>query len=110
MNDGLADERQVLRYSALLFGVFYGFSHQRTIYSNQKAAHVEHEYKQKESLIQKAKLEYAKKQMPPQSETADGGGKLLVNYLASGPLRKDPSNVASRTLTDALNSHHGSNG
>lgn len=70
-----ADSLQVLRYSALLFGLFYGFSHQTSIYANAKAAHAEHEYKHKEALIQKAKAEFAKKNLPPQSRTADGGGK-----------------------------------
>jgi len=63
----------VLRYSALIFGVFYGFSHQKTLNANAKAAHAEHEYKHKESLIQKAKLEWAKKTLPPESKTASGG-------------------------------------
>lgn len=65
---------QVLRYSALLFGIFYGFSHQRTITANNKASHVEHEYKHKESLIEKAKLEWKKKNLPPEAKTASGGG------------------------------------
>jgi hypothetical protein len=73
---------QVLRYSALLFGIFYGFSHQRTINANAKAAHAEHEYKHKEALIQKAKAEFAKKNLPPQAKAADGGGEFL-----SGPIR-----------------------
>jgi F-type H+-transporting ATP synthase subunit e len=64
---------KVLRYSALLFGIFYGFSHQRTIAANNKASHVEHEYKHKESLIEKAKLEWKKKNMPPEARTAGGG-------------------------------------
>jgi F-type H+-transporting ATP synthase subunit e len=72
-----------LRYSALLFGVFYGFSHQRTIYANAKAAHAEHEYKHKEALIQKAKAEFAKKNLPPQAKTADGGGEFLGQFNMS---------------------------
>lgn len=68
------DVLQVLRYSALFFGIFYGFSHQRTVTANTKAAHIEHEYKQKESLIHKAKEEWAKKNLPAQAKTADDGG------------------------------------
>lgn len=64
---------QVLRYSALFFGVFYGFSHQRTLNSNAEIQHKEHAYKHRESLIEKAKLEWAKKTMPPESKTAGGG-------------------------------------
>ncbi|KAF7503327.1 hypothetical protein GJ744_003970 [Endocarpon pusillum] len=63
----------VLRYSALLFGIFYGFSHQRTIYANNKASHVENEYKHRESLIEKAKLEWKKKNLPPEARTGSGG-------------------------------------
>lgn len=65
---------QVLRYSALLAGVFYGFSHQRTIYSSNAASHAQAEYQHKVDLIQKAKLEWAKKTLPPQSKTGSGDG------------------------------------
>jgi hypothetical protein len=80
---GNIDWQQVLRYSALLFGVFYGFSHQRSIYTSAKAAHAEHEYKHKEALIQKAKAEFAKKNLPPQAKTADGGGECLCRSIRS---------------------------
>jgi F-type H+-transporting ATP synthase subunit e len=67
-----SDTSQVLRYSALVVGIFYGFSHQRTITNTAHAAHVQSEYKKKESLIQKAKLEWAKKTLPPSAKTAEG--------------------------------------
>ncbi|ODA78770.1 hypothetical protein RJ55_06153 [Drechmeria coniospora] len=54
----------VLRWSALAVGVFYGFSHQRTITATQQAQHQEHEYAQKQKLINKAKAEFAKKNNP----------------------------------------------
>jgi F-type H+-transporting ATP synthase subunit e len=73
----------VLRYSALLFGIFYGFTHQRTVTSNIKASHVEHEYKHKESLIEKAKLEWKKKNLPP---GANGGGKSYSSGLPNSEL------------------------
>lgn len=69
-----SNQVQVLRYSALLAGLFYGFSHQRTITSNNAAAHAQAEYQHKLDLIQKAKLEWAKKSLPPQSKTASGDG------------------------------------
>jgi F-type H+-transporting ATP synthase subunit e len=72
-----------LRYSALFFGIIYGFSHQRTLNANARAAHAEHEYKHKESLIHKAKLEFAKKNMPPQTNAADSGGELFQRHSAS---------------------------
>ncbi|KAI1612171.1 ATP synthase E chain-domain-containing protein [Exophiala viscosa] len=62
----------VLRWSALAAGIFYGFTHQRTISSNTAAAHAHAEYQHKLDLIQKAKAEYAKKNLPPQSKTASG--------------------------------------
>ena len=64
----------MLRYSALLAGIFYGFSHQRTITANNAAAHAHAEYQHKADLIQKAKLEWAKKTLPPQAKTASGDG------------------------------------
>ncbi|KJZ78423.1 hypothetical protein HIM_02461 [Hirsutella minnesotensis 3608] len=54
----------VLRWSALAVGVFYGFSHQRTIRSTQKAEHEKHEYEQKQKLIDQAKAEFAKQKKP----------------------------------------------
>ncbi|EXJ77980.1 hypothetical protein A1O3_09139 [Capronia epimyces CBS 606.96] len=62
----------VLRYSALLAGIFYGFSHQRTITARTAAAHEQAEYQHKLDLIEKAKLEWAKKTLPPQAKTAGG--------------------------------------
>lgn len=73
-----------MRYSALFFGIIYGFSHQRTLNASARAAHAENEYKHKESLIQKAKLEFAKKNMPPHMKTANGGGELFQKRSPSG--------------------------
>ncbi|KAL6869835.1 F1F0 ATP synthase subunit e, mitochondrial [Amphichorda felina] len=61
----------VLRWSALAFGVFYGFSHQRTIRQTQKAEHDEHEWEQKQKVIDQAKAEWAKKTSPPAAASAD---------------------------------------
>lgn len=63
---------QVLRYSALVFGIFYGFSHQRTITAQSHASHAQAEWKHKEDLIQKAKLEWKKKQDPSSFKGDDG--------------------------------------
>ncbi|KAJ3579611.1 hypothetical protein NPX13_g954 [Xylaria arbuscula] len=54
----------VLRYSALAFGVFYGFSHQRSIYASQRAAAAKKEYAHKQQLINQAKAEYSKSKNP----------------------------------------------
>lgn len=60
----------VLRYSALGLGVFYGFTHQRSITNTEKAAAAKREYEHKESLIAKAKAEYSKLKNPA---AASGG-------------------------------------
>ncbi|KAI1075098.1 ATP synthase subunit E [Whalleya microplaca] len=54
----------VLRYSALAFGVFYGFTHQRSINATQKAAAARREYEHKQHLIEQAKAEYLKSKNP----------------------------------------------
>ncbi|RMZ85166.1 hypothetical protein DV738_g225, partial [Chaetothyriales sp. CBS 135597] len=59
----------VLRYSALIFGVFYGFQHQRSITASIKASEEHAEYERKQSLIDQAKKEWAKKTLPPPSKT-----------------------------------------
>ncbi|KAK4087220.1 hypothetical protein PCL_07505 [Purpureocillium lilacinum] len=62
----------VLRWSALAVGVFYGFSHQRTITTTQRAAHEQHEYEQKQKLIDQAKAEFAKQKNPQPASQSDG--------------------------------------
>jgi F-type H+-transporting ATP synthase subunit e len=62
----------VLRWSALAVGVFYGFSHQRTITASQRAEHDRHEYEQKQKLINQAKAEYAKIKNPSPAAADDG--------------------------------------
>ena len=63
----------MLRYSALGLGVLYGFYHQRTITATQKAAAAKHEWDHKQSLIDKAKAEYAKSKLPPSARSAPEG-------------------------------------
>jgi F-type H+-transporting ATP synthase subunit e len=60
----------VLRWSALFGGVFYGLYHQSTLNTQAKHAEHEREYKHKESLIAKAKAEWAKKTAP--ADTKNG--------------------------------------
>ncbi|KAL2214081.1 ATP synthase subunit E [Sarocladium strictum] len=61
----------VIRWSALAFGVFFGFSHQRTITATQKAAHDQHEFEHKQKLIDQAKAEYAKLKNPAPASKGD---------------------------------------
>lgn len=73
---------QVIRWSALAFGVFFGFSHQRTITANQKAAHDQHEWEHKQKLIDQAKAEYAKLKNPaPASKGDDGMSSISPSLL-----------------------------
>lgn len=64
---------QVLRYSALAFGVFYGFSHQRSINAANRVASEKRDYEHKQQLIQKAKEEFAKKKNPAPLGSTSGG-------------------------------------
>ncbi|KAI6087115.1 ATP synthase subunit E [Hypoxylon rubiginosum] len=54
----------VLRYSTLAFGVFYGFTHQRSINSQTRAAAAKREYEHKQHLIEQARAEYVKSKNP----------------------------------------------
>jgi len=60
---------QVLRYTALVAGILYGFQHQRTLYKKQQDHKDSEEYAHKEALIRKAKEEYRKKTSPPSGGT-----------------------------------------
>ncbi|KAJ0163888.1 ATP synthase subunit e, mitochondrial [Colletotrichum tanaceti] len=66
----------VLRYTALGLGVFYGFTHQRSITASQKAAAAAKEYERKEKLIEQAKAEFAKKNQPLKTAAADAGANV----------------------------------
>lgn len=70
---------QVLRWSALAGGLFYGFSHQRAITATQKAEHSKHEYEKKQKLIEQAKAEYAKQKNPAPASSDNGA--FLRHYF-----------------------------
>jgi F-type H+-transporting ATP synthase subunit e len=53
-------------------GIFYGFTHQRSITASQKAEHARREYEHKQELINKAKAEYAKLKNPAPAAADDG--------------------------------------
>jgi F-type H+-transporting ATP synthase subunit e len=75
-------DSQVFRYSALAFGVFYGFTHQRKITATQRAEAAKREYEHKEQLIAKAKEEFARKKTPGLHAAGDGG--MSVSYRGGG--------------------------
>jgi F-type H+-transporting ATP synthase subunit e len=66
---------QVLRWSALGAGIFYGFYHQRQINKTLHSKAAEREYKHKQELIEKAKAEFAKSKAPAKAESKTGGRK-----------------------------------
>ncbi|KAK9771862.1 putative ATP synthase subunit e, mitochondrial [Seiridium cardinale] len=63
----------VLRYSALAFGVFYGFSHQRTITATQHAAHAKKEYEHQQQLIEQARAKYSESKNPKPASAEKSG-------------------------------------
>jgi len=71
---------QVLRYSALAAGVFYGLYHQASLTAAAKLSAINKEYEHKQSLIEKAKAEYSKKHMPAEKKTESGDGTLSFHH------------------------------
>ncbi|KAM3078115.1 F1F0 ATP synthase subunit e, mitochondrial [Clarireedia jacksonii] len=62
----------VLRWSALGAGVFYGFYHQSALSASAKLAEKQREYEHKQKLIEQAKAEYSKKHLPARQKTESG--------------------------------------
>ncbi|KAI8390208.1 ATP synthase E chain-domain-containing protein [Blakeslea trispora] len=50
------------RWSALAFGLFYGYTHNISLQKQAEQKKVENEYHRKELLIEQARIAYAKKQ------------------------------------------------
>lgn len=87
---------QVLRYSALAFGVFYGFSHQRSINAANRVASEKRDYEHKQQLIQKAKEEFAKKKNPaPLGSTTGGREYRPPEAYQSGVLERSPDGAST---------------
>lgn len=66
---------QVLRWGALVTGVFYGFTHQSAIRSSDKKAAEKHDWERKVKLIDDAKAEYKRKSEP---QSGDGGKHIFL--------------------------------
>ncbi|KAL4944343.1 hypothetical protein BDV06DRAFT_220393 [Aspergillus oleicola] len=60
----------VLRYSALVAGLVYGFYHQSSISSTARRAEADREYARQERLIEQAKAEWKKKTQPQDTKTS----------------------------------------
>ncbi|KAL4996557.1 ATP synthase E chain-domain-containing protein [Aspergillus recurvatus] len=59
----------VLRYSALVAGLVYGFYHQSSITAANRRAEAEREYARQERLIEQAKAEWKKKTQPQDNKS-----------------------------------------
>jgi F-type H+-transporting ATP synthase subunit e len=70
---------QVLRWSALATGLFYGAYTQLSISAREKAQAEQKAYSHKESLIRQAKQEWAKTH-PQEQPKASSGGTLQPRY------------------------------
>lgn len=76
---------QVLRWSALVFGVIYGLTHQQAISSREYSEKIKREYEHKQSLIDQAKAAFVKKTMPEDKKT-EGGNSMFyfIDFCARG--------------------------
>jgi F-type H+-transporting ATP synthase subunit e len=72
---------QVLRYSALAAGVFYGLYHQASLTASAKLSAINKEYEHKQNLIDKAKAEYSKKHVPAEKKMESGDGTFKLSHL-----------------------------
>ena len=75
---------QVLRWSALGAGIFYGIYRQSVLSAKTKFHEIDAEYEQKSKLIQKAKAEWTKRNMPKESKTEGGGSKCFFLWFSYG--------------------------
>lgn len=89
---------QVLRYSALAAGIFYGLYHQASLTASAKLSAINKEYEHKQSLIEKAKAEYSKKHMPAEKKTESGDGTFKHSPLESN------LTIGATTLNPVLSS------
>ncbi|MCJ1268675.1 hypothetical protein MMC22_008563 [Lobaria immixta] len=71
----------VLRFSALGFGVAYGIWHQSTLTAKAKHNQIQREYQHQLSLTEKAKKEYAKKVSPEVEGDLVAWGRAGVSTL-----------------------------
>lgn len=73
-------------------GIFYGFSHQRTITATQKKAHDQQAYDNKQKLIDQAKAEFQRQKNPQKTSGDDGTsraqhGNSLTDHTVNGACR-----------------------
>lgn len=91
---------QVLRYSALAAGVFYGLYHQASLTAATKLSAINREYEHKRSLIEKAKAEYSKKNVSAdKNESGDG---TLKGFIRTSECYSTPSHAPLQLISRSL--------
>ncbi|KAK1083654.1 F1F0 ATP synthase subunit e, mitochondrial [Friedmanniomyces endolithicus] len=78
----------LLRWSALVFGVFYGFSHQNAIHSRDKKAVTQHEWDRKAQIIDQAKAEWKKRNDPNSAKDNRGQHTIVPSDQAGMPQKR----------------------
>jgi hypothetical protein len=91
---------QVLRYSALGAGIFYGIYHQAKLSSASKLAAINREYEHKQSLINQAKAEFSKKNAPAVPKTGSGGSTFYSRNHQPPPASPNRERMAIAVLLD----------
>lgn len=83
----LTDALQVLRWSALGLGVFYGLYHQTAISSAEKMEAAKKDYERKQYLIDQARAAYAEKKAPKESKSSGSTCDRFPRSIKSGGWR-----------------------
>ena len=91
---------QVVRYTALLGGVFYGIVHRRSLQKAHDAEVKHHAIHEREHLIEEAKEAWKKKQ-----QSSKDGGKYLPSMLFRHTPVKLPSLSSAPHITRSTCTH-----
>lgn len=97
-SDILHTPSQVVRYTALLSGIVYGFVHNRTLHKEAEVKKANAAIKQRESWIEQAKKEYAQKQ----SQSTTSSLKQLASSATGGIIGGDNGELALLALHGSL--------
>ncbi|KAL1408248.1 F1F0 ATP synthase subunit e, mitochondrial [Vanrija albida] len=63
--------QNVVRYTAIIAGVIYGFSHASTLQKKADADYIKHASERREKLIEQARKAYAQKQIDDKKPKSD---------------------------------------
>ncbi|KAI8882485.1 hypothetical protein K501DRAFT_285871 [Backusella circina FSU 941] len=69
------------RWSALAFGLIYGYTHNISLQKQADEKHAQQEYHRKELLIEQAKAAYAKQQAAPAGAVTEAVSSSACKYL-----------------------------